>query len=148
VDNTNIGLLGWSNGGSATLATMSDTAFSPNLPVFKAAIAFYPGCGLYNAFGGLAGSTYVPYAPLRLLHGTQDALYQAGACQTRIARAQLLGASAANGNPMDMIVYQGAKHSFDSALMVGGSQNFTTADVNAKIAADAETMAYFDDYLQ
>ncbi len=25
---------------------------------------------------------------------------------------------------------------------------FTIDDVNAKIAADAETMAYFDDYLQ
>jgi hypothetical protein len=49
---------------------------------------------------------------------------------------------------MDMIVCRGAKHSFDSALTVGGSQNFTTADVNAKIAADAETTAYFDDYLQ
>jgi dienelactone hydrolase len=49
-----IGLQGWSNGGSATLAAMAPDA--PGLPVndpaqgFRAALAFYPACGLKDHF--------------------------------------------------------------------------------------------------
>ncbi len=45
-----IGLQGWSNGGSATIATMSFDAPGIASPTpkagFRAALAFYPGCGL------------------------------------------------------------------------------------------------------
>lgn len=49
IDRNRIGLQGWSNGGSATLATMATSTLSwIGLPVsagFRAAVAFYPGCG-------------------------------------------------------------------------------------------------------
>jgi carboxymethylenebutenolidase len=44
VDGARIGLQGWSNGGSATLATMAATP--PGGKGFTAALAFYPACGL------------------------------------------------------------------------------------------------------
>jgi dienelactone hydrolase len=49
-----IGLMGWSNGGSATLASMSVDAPGIRQPTaqtgFRAALVFYPGCGLHGHF--------------------------------------------------------------------------------------------------
>src|SRR3954451_19765312 len=49
-----IGLQGWSNGGSATIATMALDAPGITQPSpqtgFRAALAFYPGCGLKGLF--------------------------------------------------------------------------------------------------
>ena len=48
---------------SSTLASMDESRNVNGMQPFKAAVAFYPGCGMYNAFGGLSGSTWKPYAP-------------------------------------------------------------------------------------
>src|SRR5215831_10783760 len=60
-----IGLQGWSNGGMTALVTMSSTAPGLSTPApsagFRAALAFYPGCGMQSIQGG-----YVPYAPLHM----------------------------------------------------------------------------------
>jgi len=59
-----IGIEGWSDGGSAVLATMS----AQILPAseagkgFRAALAFYPACGLQ----GRIKMPYVPYGPVRI----------------------------------------------------------------------------------
>lgn len=129
-----LALLGWSHGGSSVFATMSETADDGKSPRFKSAFSFYPGCGLYNAFGGISTSTYVPYAPLLILHGSADPLYQSGYCQTRLANAQLLNTN----RFMEMIAYPSAKHSFDNARAFDA--NWTIYDVNAKTSADAEIM--------
>jgi carboxymethylenebutenolidase len=134
-----LGLLGWSNGGTATLSTMSGTQVQRP---FRTAVSFYPGCGMMNHYGGLAQSSWLPYAPVTILHGSLDPLYTVGACDQRIARATLLGAGAGQGNGVQMMVYQGAIHSFDMATAVGGS--FTASDVAAKQAADIAAMAQFD----
>src|SRR5262249_16462880 len=69
VDPNAIGLLGWSNGGSATLAAMS--ADTPGLTDpspqtgFRGALAVYPACGLKGKFD----DGYLPYAPLRVFIG-------------------------------------------------------------------------------
>lgn len=131
-----IGLLGWSHGASSTLASMDESRNLNGQQPFKAAVAFYPGCGMYNAFGGLSGSTWKPYAPLTILHGGVDALYTDGKCTTRVSRAQSLGASA------NMTVYTGAKHSFDMAK--DATNGFTLKDVDAKNAADPVAMKIFD----
>lgn len=136
VDGQRIALLGWSHGGSSTFSALSNTMATAG--GFRAGFAFYPGCGLYNAFGGISTSTYVPYAPLLILHGGADPLYQSGYCPTRIQRAIELGAGTASGNPIEMIVYSGAQHSFDNARKVDGE--YTIYDVNAKSSADAEVM--------
>src|SRR5262245_22597554 len=69
VDGARIGLQGWSNGGSATLAAMAaGSGLSPAPEGFRAALVFYPGCALKHAFD--AG--YRPYAPVRVFMGSAD----------------------------------------------------------------------------
>jgi len=140
VDTRRVAILGWSHGASSVLATLSNThtvTESPN-NLFRGGIAFYPGCGLYNAFGGISGSTYVPYAPLIIMEGTEDDLFKSGFCRARIDNAKRLGAGSVTGNAVTGIVYSGAKHSFDNARP--GDVNFTAYDLNAKSAGDQETM--------
>lgn len=129
-----VGLLGWSHGGSTTLAAMETTNLLGH--PFRTAVAFYPGCGLYNAYGGIAGSTWAPYAPLKILHGGSDPLYTDGRCATRVAHAVAKGASAS------LVVYSGAKHGFDMAGVSTGSYSF--ADYDAKAAGDTAAMAQFN----
>lgn len=131
-------LLGWSHGGSSAFASLSDTMGNRKEGRFKAAFAFYPGCGLYNAFGGIAASSYMPYSAVTIYHGDVDPLYISGDCQTRVARAVEAGASDAAGNPMHLVVYPGAKHSFDNARQIGSE--WTAYDVNAKTSADGDVM--------
>jgi dienelactone hydrolase len=102
-----IGLMGWSNGASATLAALSaDTevvrAATPATG-FRAALAFYPGCGLRGRFA----DGYRPYAPVRMFHGTDDEEVSPRRCRTFVARSRALGGAIA------MRVYEGATHSFD-----------------------------------
>jgi dienelactone hydrolase len=129
-----IGLLGWSHGASSTLATI-EQGVTPLRP-FRAAVAFYPGCGLFGAFGGISGSTWAPITPVRILHGDIDPLYTSGYCNTRVQHAKLL-----TGVPIVMTAFAGAQHSFDSADAVGGK--WTVADVAAKTRADAAAMRWF-----
>ena len=133
-----VALLGWSHGASSTLSTLSNTWVSPFGNPFKAGFAFYPGCGLYGAFGGFSPSTYGPYAPLSILHGCIDPLYTSGYCDKRISNAIRLGST-----NMRMTVYPGAQHNFDNAR--AGDSKWTQADVNAKISADAFVMRHLQD---
>ena len=133
IDSTKIALLGWSHGASSTMSTLSNTWVNQWGKPFKAGFAFYPGCGLYNAYGGISTSTYVPYAPLYILHGSIDPLYTSGYCDKRINNAIKLGST-----NMSMTVYPGAKHNFDNARAV--DSKWTQADVDAKASADAFVM--------
>lgn len=140
VDRNRVGLLGWSNGGSATLASLSDSTVATYGKRYRAAVAFYPGCGLYNQFGGISKSTYQPYAPLQILHGGADSLYLDGYCATRVERAKTLGASNSGGNAMTLTVYAGAQHSFDLAR--SGDAQWTSADLAAKPQADLAALSH------
>lgn len=131
-----IGLLGWSHGASSTLASVDTTRNVNGQRPFKAAVAFYPGCGMYNAFGGIGSSTWQPYSPTAILHGTADSLYADGHCATRVQRAQQLGATAT------LTAYNGAKHSFDQAK--DATNGFTGADVSAKATADPVALNLFN----
>ncbi len=137
VDPAKIALLGWSHGASSTMSTLSNTWVNQWGKPFKAGFAFYPGCGLYNAYGGISTSTYVPYAPLYILHGSIDPLYTSGYCDKRINNAIKLGST-----NMSMTVYPGAQHSFDNARAVDST--WTQADVDAKKAADAFVMRHLN----
>jgi carboxymethylenebutenolidase len=102
-----IGLMGWSNGGSATLAALSADAPGIAAPTpatgFRAAIAFYPACGLKGRFE--AG--YRPYAPVRVFHGTDDEEVSPRRCGTFVERSRSLGGDIA------IRFYEGATHGFD-----------------------------------
>lgn len=130
-----IGLLGWSHGGSAAMSSLDVSKFNASLN-FKAAVAFYPGCGLYNAFGGVSTSTWKPYAPFVILIGSADTTVSPSFCQTRVSRAKALGASGTS-----ITIFTNAHHSFDMARSV--TATFTQDDVNAKTAADAQAMQFF-----
>jgi carboxymethylenebutenolidase len=103
-----IGLQGWSNGGSASLATMAQPSApgvaSPTPETgFRGALVFYPACGLKGQFeNGL-----VPYAPVRVLQGSADEEVSPPLCQ------ELVNKSRALGGDIEYVLYPGATHDFD-----------------------------------
>lgn len=105
VDGDRIGLMGWSNGASATLAAMADDKPGDMSKIgFRAGLAFYPGCGLKKRF---EAKGWKPYAPVMLLIGTDDEEVSPKSCASLVKRSQRLGGQ------VQMITYDGAAHSFD-----------------------------------
>jgi carboxymethylenebutenolidase len=123
VDGARAGLQGWSNGGSATLAAM---AAAPNNNGFKAALVFYPGCGLHGRFDG----GYKPYAPTRVFMGTADEEVSPKRCKA------LVDASKSTGGDITMRLYPGATHSFDDP-----GKKRQTIEANAEATDDAVARA-------
>jgi dienelactone hydrolase len=107
VDSARIGLQGWSNGGSATLATIATSAAPgvapPDGKGFVAAIAFYPACALKGQFE----QGYKPYAPVRVFMGLADEEVSPKRCKA------LVDDSRADGGDITITLYPGATHSFD-----------------------------------
>ena len=130
-----IALQGWSNGGSAALATMA-SAGAPGLaslsPVtgFRGALAFYPACGLKGQFeGGL-----VPYAPVRVFQGSADEEVSPRRC------GELVDRSRARGGDIQIIFYPGATHDFDDP---GTDRRDVAANVAATEDAMPRAIAFF-----
>lgn len=134
-----IALQGWSNGGSATLATMSATAPGITAPTpasgFRAGLAFYPACGLKGQFA--AGIK--PYAPVRVFHGSADAEVSPRRCAELIAKSQ------AGGGDIQFQLYPGATHGFDDP-----SPSRQSDDANASASRDAipRAIAFFASVLK
>jgi len=103
-----IGYIGWSNGGSAGLVTMSLDAPGIERPSprtgFAAALIFYPACGLKGQF---EEDGYVPYAPVQVFHGTSDQETSSARCAALVERSRKLGAD------ISITLYRGATHGFD-----------------------------------
>jgi len=103
-----IGLLGWSNGGSAGLSTLSVDApgisNATRTTGFRAGLMFYPACGLKGQFNP---EGYRPYAPVHVFHGTYDKETSAARCAALVERSQALGGDIA------ITLYDGATHGFD-----------------------------------
>jgi dienelactone hydrolase len=101
-----IGLQGWSNGAMTALVTMSSHAPGISNPSpasgFRAALTFYPGCGMAAIQGA-----YLPYAPVQMFAGTEDAEVSPKRCMTWEKRVRAAGGS------IDLTVYDGAEHDFD-----------------------------------
>jgi dienelactone hydrolase len=139
VDAGRIGLQGWSNGASAVLATMAaSTLRAAGLAVssgFRAALAFYPGCGLENRFP----DGYEAYAPVRILIGTADEEVSPERCQ------QLIGNTRRTGIDVALKMYPNATHDFDDP----GRRRQSVA-ANAEAAADAmgQAGAFLGQYLR
>ena len=102
-----IGLQGWSNGGSAALSTMSADAPGIRAPTpsngFRAALVFYPACGLKVRFA----DGYRAYAPVRVFHGTDDEEVSASRCRSFVEKSR------ARGGDIEIRLYDGATHGFD-----------------------------------
>ena len=134
-----IALQGWSNGASATLATMSSATPALKSPSptngFRGALAFYPGCGLKGHFkAGL-----IPYAPLRVYVGTADEEISPEEC------SQLVDVSRAQSADITLKIYPGATHDFDDP---GASRQDIPANAAATRDATAEAIAFFASVLK
>lgn len=106
VDPARLGLLGWSHGGSAVLASthldQPDVGAAPVRP--SLAVAFYPGCATALKAG------YRAVAPLLLLVGEADDWTPAAPCRELAAEAK--------GASVSFEAYPGAYHGFDSTAPV------------------------------
>jgi dienelactone hydrolase len=99
-----ISLLGWSNGGSATLwAVRPTTAPHDDGADFRSAVAMYPGCRL------LRETAWSARVPTLILIGGADDWTPASTCQQMVAGAHGRSARA------EIVVYPGAYHEFDRA---------------------------------
>jgi len=138
VDPMRIGLQGWSNGGSAVLATMatstSNSAGLSESAAFRAGLAFYPGCGLDDKFRG----GYTPYAPVRIFIGTADEEVSPQKCET------LVQDSRHSGNDINITLYPDATHDFDDP---GVKRQSVPANVAATTDATAKAASFMGQYL-
>jgi dienelactone hydrolase len=125
-----IGLQGWSNGGSAALAAMAPDApgITEHSPAagFRAALVFYPGCGLKHRFD----DGFAPYAPVRIFQGTADEEVSPRLCQRLAARSR------ARHGDIALTLYPGATHDFDDP-----GRRRQRLDANASAKADATVAA-------
>lgn len=125
VDAKRVAVMGGSHGGSSTLATIADIAAnSKHGGRFAAAIALYPACG--RSVGGWTverdkeaahkivgySGVFKPRAPLLILTGAADDWTPAEPCR------RLAAASRDAGHPVEIVIYPGAHHSFDSPVPV------------------------------
>jgi carboxymethylenebutenolidase len=130
VDAGRIGLQGWSNGGSATLAAMVAGAPGVDGDGFRAALAFYPACGLKGQFE----DGYRPYAPVQVFHGTADEEVSPRRC------GALVEQSRAEGGTIDILFYPGATHSFDDP---GAKRQSVEANAAATEDAVKRSLQFF-----
>jgi dienelactone hydrolase len=136
IDAERIGLQGWSNGGSAALATMAAGAgFAPtSLKGFNAALVFYPACGLRGRFD----DGYRPYAPVRVFHGTADEEVSYRRCRALVERSRK------DGGDIMIAIYPGATHGFDDP---GRPRQANPANAKAKADAMAQALRFFAEQL-
>jgi dienelactone hydrolase len=134
-------LQGWSNGGSATLATMAEVAAdtpgaAAHGPVlgFRSALAFYPACGLKGMFE----DGYRPYAPVRVFMGDADEEVSPKRCATLVEKSR------AQGGDIAIKLYPGATHDFDDP---GRKRQSVDGNVAAKADAMEAAPAFFAEEL-
>jgi dienelactone hydrolase len=95
-------LQGWSNGGSTTLNVMIRQAANPT--GFRAALAFYPGCGRE----ALLKNRVETSAPIAMFLGSDDEEVSPTICQHVADRSRNAGTA------IDVTLYPGATHDFDN----------------------------------
>ncbi len=129
-----IGLLGFSHGGGV----ISDLIRHPPAGTpFRAAVAYYPGCG---------GNPTIVTVPTLILVGERDDWTPAPPCVAWQART-------ADPNLLDVVVYPGATHKFDGAssrdtLGRGGVWHHLVPDPGAAGDARQRTDAFFARWLK
>ena len=116
-----IGVQGWSNGAMTVLAALGGDPRTG----FRAALAFYPGCGEQDK------RDYMPYAPLLMLLAAEDDEVSPAVCRRVGERAIARGAN------LELVVYPGAEHAFDdpgSRKQANEANRTATADAQQRAA--------------
>jgi dienelactone hydrolase len=101
VDAGRVHVMGWSNGGTATLHALRPDApgRDPRGLQFRSGVAFYPGCA------ALAKMEYRPSTPILIQAGAADDWTPARHCEALVEHAP--------PGTVEIDVYAGAFHSFD-----------------------------------
>jgi dienelactone hydrolase len=115
----------------------------PGRPEFKMGIAYYPGCGFDGAVplstSGSLENMYSPTGPLTILHGSKDSLLKH--CSTehgsggRQTQSKKVADELRIEDLYEIIVYDGASHSFDSSGSKNPGDANKGADGAARVAA-------------
>jgi dienelactone hydrolase len=139
VDKTRIGIMGGSHGGWATLAAMAESGgplAEAKRKGFAAGLALYPSClvrygewvtrrknGRVGPMTGFSGH-YQALAPVLILTGEEDDWTPAEPCRAMVE------SSRARGQNIDIRIYSGAHHAFDSSspLRFDPNRNNPAAD--------------------
>ena len=95
-------LQGWSNGASTVLNVMYRQASKPS-GGFRAAMAFYPGCGPR----ALISQDYKAASPVTVFLASDDEEVSPVNCH------RVLDTARTSGSPIDIVDYAGATHDFD-----------------------------------
>ncbi len=160
VDAAHIGLMGGSNGGTATLGSMLEPSHNADDVViqerrngFGAAVALYPTCAEMHR-SWYQPDVYHPVAPLLILVGEKDDWTPAEPCRRLAEDAQRAG------YPVAIKIYPGAHHAFDSnspvryvaervnANVPGGRGATTGGDPSAWADSIREVEGFFGRYLR
>ncbi|WP_240632143.1 dienelactone hydrolase family protein [Alcaligenes faecalis] len=101
-----IGAIGFSHGGSGALSAMDATSegYKRSGQKFAAAVALYPGCGWQSR----KRPEFSAYGPLLILAGEKDDWTPVEPCKELATRSQQ------RNEPVELLVYEGAYHAFDS----------------------------------
>ena len=146
-----IGLVGWSQGGGATLIALRDGSLSrpPALPKgdFRVAVAFYPAACRTTAFD----QPWTTRIPLQVLVGDRDVWTPAEPCR------EMIEGAAAQGAPVAIRLYPGAYHDFDwpnapvhelpAYVTKAGVVPITGMDPSARADATERVPAFLAKYL-
>lgn len=148
-----IGLIGWSNGGSAALATIASSSEAPllangvnffsdptdaermRLEGFYASVSIYPGCGLQNHF---SNGTYSSYTRGLVFGGALDTI--AVACPTLVPEAVM------NGSDLVLHWYANEDHGYDYEQWDGVAAQDTRTRVLAHFGALIQDAVFVDGF--
>lgn len=130
LDGRRLSLVGWSHGGSTVLETVNGEdarvsgfyALAGAPPPPRAAVAFYPGCGVATRMR----QGWLPAVPLAVYAGALDDWTASDVC------VRLGEAARARGADMSVTVYPDAHHGFDGP----GTRVTHLSDVTRGVRAD------------
>ena len=125
-------LQGWSNGGSTTLNVMIRQAAKSG---FRAALAFYPGCG----DKALLDQKVVTTTPIALFMGDADEQVSPAECR------EVVKASTDAGTQLAATFYPGATHDFDDP---GDARQDVKANRHAKQDATDKSAAMIESFIK
>lgn len=132
-----VGIQGWSNGAMTTLVTVSDAAPGITKPSpatgFRAALALYPGCNMDRV-----KPRYAPYTPLLMLLASADDEVSPATCVKLAERTRAVGGQ------VEVVIYEGAEHSFDDP---GATKQSREANRRATEDARARAERFFRAHL-
>lgn len=141
-----VAVMGWSHGGTATLATVSQAALKRvgwQGPGFAAAVAMYPGCLV------LSRTDYVAAAPILMQLGAKDDWTPARFC------LRLATAARKRGSTIALDEYANAYHGFDqpnghvhTTHASGGRTVHVGAEPKARAQAIDRVQAYLAETLK